>query len=180
MKLRTQLRKESHRASVYNEVIFSPDYIGKPCWLWREDEHGFLIPRFRRCLNAKLGRPIPLLWNEMDRDVWLVEVALKDATITFFWMACMAAVGLAAHLMVEDLRLDHDMPVVLVAGALFAVLPAFLCLASWMGGASWNIVSLVAFAYMGDDYSRHTVVFIIVRLMAQACDLHLTITVLHS
>lgn len=170
MKLRTRsLRKERHRGSVYNEVIFSPDYICKPRWLWREDDHGFLTPRFRKCPKAKVGRPIPLLWHEMDRDVWLAEMALKDATITFCWMTCMAAVGLGANLVVEDLKLDHDMPIVLVAGAMFAVLPAFLCLASWMGGACWNITSLIAFAYMGDSYcNRHTVMSIIVRLMAQA------------
>lgn len=112
---------------------------------------------------------MPLLWNEMDRDVWLVEMALKDSTITFCWMTCMTVVGLGAKLVVEDLKLDHDMPVILVAGAMFAVLPAFMSLAQWMGGACWNITSLIAFAYMGDSYSdRHIVMSIIVRLMAQA------------
>ena len=104
----------------------------------------------------------------MDRDLWLAEMAAKDAIITFLWMTCMSAVGVGANLVVEDLKLAHDIPIVLVAGAMFAVLPAFLSLASWMGGASWNILGLVAFAYMGESFNRHTVVSIAVRLMAQA------------
>jgi hypothetical protein len=104
----------------------------------------------------------------MDREVWLAEMAVKDATITFLWMTCMSMVGVGANLVVEDLKLDHELPIVLVAGAMFAVLPAFLGLASWMGGACWNILSLVAFAYMGESYNRHTVVSILVRMMAQA------------
>lgn len=165
MKLRSQLRKERHRGSLYNEVIFSPDYYCKPPWLWKEDANGFLVPKFRRMPKCK---PRVLLWNEMDRDAWLAEMALKDAIITFLWMISMSVVGVGANLVVEDLRLDHDLPIVLVAGAMFAVLPAFLSLASWMGGACWNILSLVAFAYMGESYNRHTVVSIVIRLMAQA------------
>jgi hypothetical protein len=165
VKLRSQLRKERHRGSLYNEVIFSPDYYCKPQWLWKEDKNGFQRPRFRR---QPKSRPRVLLWCGMDREVWLAEMAVKDATITFLWMTCMSMVGVGANLVVEDLKLDHELPIVLVAGAMFAVLPAFLGLASWMGGACWNILSLVAFAYMGESYNRHTVVSILVRMMAQA------------
>ena len=164
MKLRSQLRKEQCRGSLYNEVIFSPDYYCKPPWLWKEDKNGFLKPRFRRQPKSK---PQLLHWNEMDRDVWLVEMALKDGTITFLWMICMALVGVGANLVVEDLKLDHDLSIVLVAGSMFVVLPMFMRLASSMGGACWNILSLVAFAYIDESYNRHIVVSLIVRLMAQ-------------
>lgn len=102
----------------------------------------------------------------MDRDVWLVEMVLKDVIIMFCWMICMVVVGLGVNLVVEDFKLDYDMFIVLVVGVMFVVLFVFLCLVLWMGGVCWNIISLIVFVYMGDSYcNRYIVMLIIVCFM---------------
>lgn len=97
-------------------------------------------------------------------------MAVADSFITFCWVVSGASVAVIANVLAKELGWGNIGKTTIMVALALVVLPTFIAVGRWMGGASWNSVGLVALASLGVGHV--TFLSILIRLPAQAC--HLT------
>jgi drug/metabolite transporter (DMT)-like permease len=97
-------------------------------------------------------------------------MAVADGFITFCWVFSGASVTVIANVLAKELGLGNAGKTSILVALALVVLPTFIAVGRWMGGASWNSVGLLALASLGVGHV--TFVSVLIRLPAQAC--HLT------
>lgn len=95
-----------------------------------------------------------------------VKAAFGDALITFVWMFCNSALGVATFIITASLQIQGEASSLLVTSCLiFVIVFFFNAIADAMGGASFNPAGNAAFyaAGFGDD----TLISMAIRFPAQ-------------
>ena len=94
-------------------------------------------------------------------------MAVADSCITFCWVFSGASVTVIAHVLAKELGLGNAGKTCILVALALVVLPTFIAVGRWMGGASWNSVGLLALASLGVGHV--TFLSVLIRLPAQAC-----------
>lgn len=94
-------------------------------------------------------------------------MAVADSFITFCWVFSGASVAVIANVLAKELGWGNAGKTSILVAMAVVVLPTFIAVGRWMGGASWNSVGLLALASLGVGHV--TFVSVLIRLPAQAC-----------